>query len=303
MSDKEIVFLGLGKMGKNAVLNMLSKGYKVYAYNRSEEPRKEVEAKGAVVSDDPIKLLNMVKGKRIVWLMLPAGEITNEFSRKILPELHEGDIVVDGSNAFYKNSIELYNMFKSKGVEYVDAGCSGGPSGARNGMSIMVGGEKNTFDKLAGLFKDVSVPDGYKYIGPAGSGHFVKMVHNAIEYGMMESIAEGIDLISSGPYKDSVNLKDISEVWTHGSVIRGYLMDLTLNMLSKDEKLKEISPFVEDTGEGRWAVQTAAEFSVPFNAITNALYERYESRQDYRMGKRVLAGLRNEFGQHGFKKA
>ena len=184
----------------------------------------------------------------------------------------------------------------------LDAGCSGGPSGARNGMSIMVGGDEQAYKALEGVLKDLSVQNGVLYTGPAGSGHFVKMVHNAIEYGMMESIAEGMDLVANGPYKD-LELADICRLWNHGSVIRGYLIELTARAIEKDGKLKSIEPYVEDTGEGRWSVDAAVEHAIPFAAISASLFERFRSRSDENYSHRLLAALRHEFGGHAIKEA
>jgi len=300
---KKIVgIVGLGKMGKNIALNLLNKGYSVFAYNRSKEPLDYVVKSGAIAVSWLSDFKNMIKQPRVIWLMLPAGEVTKEYATQLINLLDRGDIIIDGSNSFYKESRELYELAASKGINYIDAGCSGGPSGALNGMSIMIGGDKNAFEHTESLFKDLSVPGGYKYIGPGGSGHFVKMVHNAIEYGMMEAIAEGLELVKEGPYKD-IEIDELCHIWNNGSVIRSYLIELAERALKKDPELSSIAPYVEDTGEGRWAVQTAIEYNVPFTAITHSLYERFSSRSEYMFGRRLLAALRQEFGGHEVKKA
>ena len=300
--EKTLGIVGLGKMGKNIALNLIGKGYTVLAYNRSKPPVDEVVKRGAVAVDSLSDFKSKLQQPRMVWVMLPAGEVTKEYVSKLVGILDKDDIIIDGSNSFYKDSRELHDLAAEKGIKYLDAGCSGGPSGALNGMSIMVGGERNTFEYTESLFKDLSVPEGYAYIGPAGSGHFVKMVHNAIEYGMMESIAEGLELVKEGPYKD-IDMRGLCHVWNNGSVIRGYLIELAERALKKDSKLSSIAPFVADTGEGRWAIQSAIEYGVPFTAITHSLYERFSSRSEYRFGRRLLAALRQEFGGHEVKKA
>ncbi len=298
--DNVIGIAGLGKMGKNIALNLLDKGYKVVAYNRSGEPREEVKAKGAQAVDTIAKLVYELEAPRTVWLMLPSGDVTEKAVEELSVLLEKGDIIVDGSNSRYKDGIRRHKILQEKGIGFLDAGCSGGPSGALNGMSIMVGGERKDFERLEKLFADLSVMDGYMYVGGPGSGHFVKMVHNAIEYGMMQSIAEGLDMLENGPYNE-LSLDGICGLWNNGSVVRGYLMELAARALSNDPKLKSVKPFVEDTGEGRWAAETAIEFGIPFTTLTHALYERFSSRYDYQFGRRALAALRHEFGGHEVK--
>ena len=301
MAGKEVGIIGLGKMGKNIALNMLRKGYFVHAYNRSPEPADEVASKGAKKSASIKELVKGMKSPRIIWVMVTAGDATISAVTELALLCSKGDVVIDGSNSFYKESLMLQKELAKKGIDYLDAGCSGGPSGALSGMSIMVGGDKGAFAKAEKLFKDLSVPSGYLYVGKVGSGHFTKMVHNAIEYGMMQAIGEGLELLEEGPYED-VDLAAVCRLWNNGSVIRGYLMELAARALEKDGDLSEVSPYVEDTGEGRWAVKEAIDHDVPFNAITNSLYERFESRSKRKFSKRVLAALRHEFGGHSIKK-
>ena len=301
MTGKEIGIIGLGKMGKNIALQMLRKGYSVTAYNRSPQPLNDVAAKGARKAKSVKELAVALKGPRTVWVMLTSGEITTSMILELASYCKKGDTVIDGSNSYYKDAVMLSAELAKKGISYLDAGCSGGPSGALNGMSIMIGGDKAAFKSSEQLFKDLSVPKGYLYIGESGTGHFTKMVHNAIEYGIMQSIAEGLDLVENGPYKN-VNLKELTALWDNGSVIRGYLMSLASKALEKDPHLDSIAPYVEDTGEGKWSVKEAVDYSIPFNAITASLYERFESRDAKKFSKRVLAALRHEFGGHEVKK-
>lgn len=242
----------------------------------------------------------MLKPPRLVWLMLTSGDPTRQAVERLAGLLAGGDVVVDGSNSRYTESAKNHALLKGKGIRYLDAGCSGGPSGALKGMSLMVGGERADFEELSPLFRDLSVENGYGYIGPAGSGHFVKMVHNAIEYGMMQSLAEGLELVAEGPYRE-VALADLCNLWNNGSVIRGYLVELSERAFRGDPALARIAPYVEDNGEGRWSVEAAVEYGVPFGAIANALFERFASRSEYRFGHRVLAALRHEFGGHEVK--
>ncbi len=292
---------GLGKMGKNIAFQMLGKGYKVIAYNRSEAPLKEASEKGAIPASSLSDLVGKLKGQRVVWVMLPAGEPTDKAVNDLSSLLSKEDIVIDGSNSKYTDSIRHSEILESKGIRYLDAGCSGGPSGALAGMCMMVGGDRNVYAKCESLFKDLSVKDGYAYMGKAGSGHFVKMVHNAIEYGMMQSIVEGADLLEKGPY-DGLDLARIMKLWQNGSVVRSYLVELAGRALEKDPGLKSIEPYVEDSGEGRWAAQTAIELGVPLTALTHSIYERFSSRNGYQFSRRLLAALRHEFGGHETKK-
>jgi len=300
--SKEIGLIGLGKMGRNIGLNMMRNGYKIVAYNRSKEKVDEIGAQGAGKAYSVDELVGRLKQARVIWVMLTAGSATNDMISELAGKLDKGDIVIDGSNSNYRDSIGLYELMKSRGIRLIDAGCSGGPSGALNGMSTMVGGEESAVKEVEQLFRDLSVKNGYLYTGHAGSGHFVKMVHNAVEYGMMESIAEGLELMEAGPYTN-LDLKSICDLWNNGSVVRGYLIELASRALSKDRHLSGIMPYVDDTGEGRWSIQTAVDYGVPFSVISNSLYERFRSRSEKRFGNRVLAALRHEFGGHDFKKA
>lgn len=298
--EKTIGFMGLGKMGKNIVLNMIRNKYGVVAFNRSPAPLQEVAAAGAIAATSQEDVVKRLKGRKVVWLMYPAGEVTEEAIKKLSTLLKKGDIVINGANDRYTEASKYEAILAPKGISILDAGCSGGPSGALNGMSIMAGGNKEAYDYVEQLFKDLSVKDGLLYCGPAGAGHFVKMVHNAVEYGMMQSIAEGFDLMANGPYK-KMDLQKIAELWNHGSVVRGYLIELTSRALKKDGRLTNIAPYVEDNGEGRWSVNAAVEHAIPFAAISSSLFERFSSRSEEQFGRRLLAALRHEFGGHAVK--
>ena len=300
--DMEIGLIGLGKMGKGLALNMMRNGYKIIVQNRSSGPADEIAAKGAGKAGSVSELVGMLKPRRIVWLMLTAGEPTENAIKELSELLSRGDIVIDGSNSQFTDSVRMHGLLKEKGISMIDAGCSGGPSGALNGLCIMAGGDAEAVKHVEQLLKDLSIENGYLYTGKIGSGHFVKMVHNAIEYGMMQSIAEGLELIEEGPYKGA-DLAAICDLWNNGSVIRGYLIELAARSFRKDQHLSGIEPYVDDMGEGRWSVQTAVDYAVPFTTISNSLFERFRSRSKRRFGNRVLAALRHEFGGHDVKKA
>jgi 6-phosphogluconate dehydrogenase len=301
MAERSIGIIGLGKMGSNIAKQLIGKGYNITVYNRSKEPVKELVAIGATGADSIKEFVAMLAQPRSIWLMLPAGQATTSVITELAGLLDNEDVVVDGSNSYYKDDIEHKSLLENRGVHLLDAGCSGGPSGALNGMSIMVGGEWNVFEKLKGLFKDLSVRDGFSYIGGTGSGHFVKMVHNAIEYGMMESIAEGLELVKKGPYKD-LDIASILKVWNNGSVISGRLMELSERAIRNNKDMSGILPHVDDTGEGRWSSMLALEYGIPFISISNALDNRFSSRDDEQYGRRFLAALRHEFGGHRVEK-
>lgn len=300
--DTEIGLIGLGKMGKGLALNMMRNGYKLTVQNRSSGPADEIAAKGAKKAGSIAELVGMLKPRRIVWLMLTAGEPTESAIKELSGLLSKGDIVIDGSNSQFTDSVRMHGLLKEKGISLIDAGCSGGPSGALNGLCIMAGGDPEAVKHVEQLLKDLSIENGYLYTGKIGSGHFIKMVHNAIEYGMMQSIAEGLELIEEGPYSGA-DLAAICDLWNNGSVIRGYLIELAARSFKKDRHLSEIEPYVDDMGEGRWSVQTAVDYAVPFTTISNSLFERFRSRSKRRFGNRVLAALRHEFGGHDVKKA
>ncbi len=279
---------------------LLDNGYTVVAYNRSPEPRVEVAKKGAIATSSLKELVGNLKAPRIVWLMLPSGDATSDAVNELSLVLNKGDIVIDGSNSRYKDTLEHYNVLKAKGIKMLDAGCSGGPSGARDGMCTMIGGEREVYEELKDLFKKLSVKNGSLYTGTSGSGHFVKMVHNAIEYGFMQSLAEGAELLDRGPYKN-LDLKEIFSLWNNGSVIKSYLVELSARAMEHYPSLEGVEPYVEDSGEGRWSVDTAVEYAIPLHVISGSLFERFNSRSKKRISSRLLAALRLEFGGHAIK--
>ncbi len=297
----EIGFIGLGRMGKNLTLRLLSKKHKVVAYNRSPEPVKEVEKAGAKGAYSLEEFFKQLKSPRIVWVMLPSGQVTEENLNLIKQHMSKGDILIEGGNSNYKDSVRRASEFEKLGIPYLDVGTSGGVVAAKVGYCIMAGGDKKAFEAAEPIFKALAMENGYAYIGPSGSGHYVKMVHNAIEYGMMQAIGEGFELLQKCQYSKDIDLKKITSLWNHGSIVRSFLMEMMENALSKDARLDKIEGYCEDSGEGRWAIQEAIDKDVAFSVITESLYARFASRQKDRFYAKALAAMRNEFGGHSVK--
>jgi 6-phosphogluconate dehydrogenase len=232
--------------------------------------------------------------------MLPAGDVTEALLEELLPTLAQGDIIIDGGNSHFTDTLRRHASVEARGLHFLDAGVSGGTLAAKIGYCTMIGGTKEVFDHAEPIFRDMSVQDGYLYCGPSGSGHYTKMVHNAIEYAQMQAIGEGFEILKSGHYKH-MDLKAIAKLYCNGSIIRGYLMDCTLQALEKDPELAKISDFIEDNGEGQWTVQEALKHQIPFLSGTHALYSRYLSRQEESFAYKIVAAQRFEFGGHKMK--
>jgi len=292
----QIGLVGLGKMGFNLALNMLEKGHRVVAFNRSPEKTKEAEARGAVGAYSPAELVDKLAPPRVVWLMVPAGAPVDENLDQLLPLLSAGDTVIDGGNSHFRDSLRRAEVLQKKEINFVDVGTSGGTEGARYGACLMVGAADEVFARLEPLFKDISVPDGCLHTGPPGSGHFVKMIHNGIEYGMLQAIGEGFEIMVRGPFE--LNLREVARVWNHGSVIRGWLMELTEKAFAADARLEKIKGVVHSSGEGLWTAETALALGVPAPIITTSVFMRYRSEQEDSFAGKVVAALRNQFGGH-----
>jgi 6-phosphogluconate dehydrogenase len=297
----KIGFIGLGRMGFNMVLNL--KGHKigVVAYNRSPEPAKEIKKKGVKVAFSIDELMKKLPKQKIIWIMVTAGNPVDAVIKEILPYLKPDDIIIDGGNSFYKDSIKRYNLLKSKKINFLDIGTSGGLSGARYGACLTIGGDKNIFKKIEKICKAASVKDGYAYIGESGSGHFVKMVHNGIEYAWLQAVGEGFELLSKGQYKNP-DFRKIAKVWKNGSIIQSKIMEWAEDAFRKDPKLSKIKGIVGGGETGKWAIDTAAEFGVDAGTIRLALDERKKSQKKPRIAGKVVAALRNEFGGQEFVK-
>lgn len=295
-----IGFIGLGKMGFNLVSNLVKHGHTVVGYDINEELAKAITTVGAEGVTSLQDMYNALPEKRYLWLMIPAGPLIDNVIEQLLAFMQPGDVVIDGGNSHYQDSIRRHAYLKEKGIGFLDCGTSGGISGALNGACTMVGGDPEVIEPLHQVFDDISVENGYLYTGPAGSGHFVKMVHNGIEYGMMQSIAEGFEVLNKSQYP--FDFEAVARMWSHGSVIRGWLMELTENAFKKDAKLDEIQGRMFSSGEGKWTLETALDLGVPTPVIALSLIMRYRSLQDDTFTGKVVAALRNEFGGHAVAK-
>lgn len=296
----QIGLIGLGKMGYNLALNFKSKGHQVVAFDVNKAAMDKIASEGITTAPSIADLTNSLQGKRIIWVMVPAGNVVDVILGNIKNHLKADDIIIDGGNSHYKDTLARGRDLEKIGVHYLDCGTSGGVNGALHGVCTMIGGKKDVFDYCEPLFKSISVPNGYLYCGKSGSGHFTKMVHNGIEYGMMQSIAEGLEVLHK--YDSEVNLAAVSKVWNHGSVVRSWLMELTQHALEKDENLESIKGIMHSSGEGKWTVETALELGVPTPVITMSLLTRYRSQQTDTFSGKVVAALRNEFGGHAVEK-
>ncbi|MBM4254383.1 MAG: decarboxylating 6-phosphogluconate dehydrogenase [Deltaproteobacteria bacterium] len=295
----QLGFIGLGRMGGNMVRRLLQGGHQIIAYNRSPEPTREVEKLGATAAFSIEELVKKLPAPRTVWVMVPSGKATTDNINTLAGLLSAGDTVIEGGNSHYKDDVANAAMLKQKGIHYLDAGTSGGIWGLKIGYCMMVGGDREVFNKHEPIFKTLAPENGYGYMGGHGSGHYVKMIHNGIEYGMMQAYAEGFELMQKSDFK--LDLPFIANMWMQGSVVRSWLLDLAASALSKDPQLAKIQGYVEDSGEGRWTILDAIEKDVPAPVITQSLYTRFRSRQAESFGEKVLAALRNEFGGHAVK--
>lgn len=298
----QLAMIGLGRMGMNMAKRLLGGGHRVVAYNRSPEKVDEMVGQGAIGAYSVKEVCERLAKPRIVWLMLPAGTTTDEYVDALAPFLSSGDIVIEGANTYYKDDIRRSRALAQKGINYMDAGVSGGIWGLENGYCLMLGGKKETFDVVVPIVKTLAPGDGYLYCGPAGAGHFVKMVHNGIEYAMMQAYAEGFEILEASPYSEFMNYADVSHLWNQGSVIRSWLLELAEKAFTQNAKLDDLSGYVEDSGEGRWTVQQAIETGVPAPTMALSLFKRFSSREKNAFSDRVLAALRREFGGHGVRR-
>ena len=294
-----IGLIGLGRMGFNLALNMRDNGHKVVCFNRSKEKVDQAIKDGLEGVFSVGELVSKLEERRIIWLMLPSGEIIDDMIKLLIPLLNKGDIIIDGGNSNYRDTLRRYRELKLQGIDFVDVGTSGGIDGARNGACTMIGAEDVVFAYIEPLFKDISVENGYLHCGENGSGHFVKMVHNGVEYGMMAAIGEGFEILKQCRF--DLDFEKVARVWNNGSVIRGWLMELAENAFKKDASLDRIKGIMYSSGEGLWTVQEALELKVPATVITESLMMRYRSEQEDTFTGKVVAALRNEFGGHAVK--
>ena len=297
-----IAMVGLGKMGANMATRLLNGGHYVVAYDINEAAIVAAEEKGMTGVRSLQELCDALPAPRAVWVMVPSGSITENTVMQLAGVLSEGDTIIDGGNSYYKDTLRRAESLKEKGVHYVDAGTSGGVWGLAEGYSLMVGGEDAVIAHLRPVFETLAPAKdkGWGHVGPVGSGHFVKMVHNGIEYGLMQAYAEGFDLMDAKKEFD-LDLHQIAEVWRYGSVVRSWLLDLTANALAENPTLDGIAPYVPDSGEGRWTVMEAIELATSIPVISLALQNRFRSRDDDPFSDKLLSAMRNQFGGHAMK--
>lgn len=292
----KIGFVGLGKMGGNMVERLSLAGHEVVVFDRSPEVVAQVVAKGAVGAESFEDLARKLPDRKIIWLMVPAGAPVDESIATLLPLLRKDDILIDGGNSYWRDTQKRAEEIHGQGVHFIDCGTSGGIWGLKNGYCLMYGGPREACDAVDPIFKTLAPPQGALYAGPSGAGHFVKMVHNGIEYGMMQAYAEGFELMNNSSF--DIDLPAVSQVWQHGSVVRSWLLELAERALGENPQLDGIADFVQDSGEGRWMVQSAMDFETPVPVITLSLFARFQSRQKESFGMKLLAALRNQFGGH-----
>lgn len=296
----KIGMIGLGKMGLHLTQNMLHNQVEVVAYDVTAKAVEEAEQLGAEPAKDLQTLVAKLSAPRIIWVMIPAGAPTQETVKKLGDLLQPGDILIDGGNSFYEDSIKRGEELAAKQIHFFDVGSSGGMAGALKDGNFMIGGPAEIFPVIEPLFKKIAAEKGYLYTGPSGSGHYLKMVHNGIEYGMMQAIGEGFDLLQHSPY--NYNNEKVAEMWNHGSVIRSWLMELAANAFQKDGQLDEIKGIMYSSGEGKWTVEEALKREVAMPVIATSLMMRYRSLEEDTFTGKVVAALRNEFGGHAVSK-
>ena len=294
----KIAMIGLGRMGMNMARRLLQSGHEVVAYNRTPQKTEEIAQEGATPAYALSEIAEKLTAPRVVWIMLPAGAPVDAHLDQLKDILSPGDMVIDGGNSWFKDDIRRAEFLAEKEIRFMDAGVSGGIWGLKVGYCLMIGGPKEAYQYLEPVFKSLAPEDGYLYCGPTGAGHFVKMVHNGIEYGMMQAYAEGFQILDSSPYADSLNYAEVAHLWNQGSVVRSWLLELAEAAFSKDAKLTDIRGVVEDSGEGRWTVDQAIDAGVSAPVITLSLMNRFRSRDENPFADRVLAALRREFGGH-----
>ncbi len=299
----ELGMIGLGRMGANMTERLLGAGHRVVSYDRSWQAVESVVRKGAAGADSLKAMAAALKPPRVVWLMVPAGDPVDQTIQALVAELKSGDAIVDGGNSYYKDTLRRAAALREAGLHYIDVGTSGGIWGLKEGYSLMVGGDEEVVERLKPIFQALApAPDkGWGRVGPCGAGHFVKMIHNGIEYGLMQAFAEGFALMEAKT-DFKLDLDQVAEIWRHGSVVRSWLLDLIAAGLAENPGLRGIKPYVEDSGEGRWTVSEAVDLEVAAPVITLSLLERFRSRDPDSFADKLLATMRHEFGGHALKK-
>ena len=292
----QLGMVGLGRMGANMTQRLLEGGHSVVVYDRSPAAEEDAIRMGAINADSLEDVARQLKGPRVIWIMIPAGPPVEQTIADLLPHLESGDIIIDGGNSNFKDTKRRAATLESRGIHFMDAGTSGGIWGLKNGYCLMVGGPKPAFDHTESIFRTLAPENGFAYVGPSGAGHFAKMIHNGIEYGMLQSIGEGFEILQCSDY--DFDLDQLCDLWNHGSVIRSWLLELAQRAFAQEEDLDTIRDYVEDSGEGRWTVLEAMEKNVPAPVLTLSLLMRFRSRQDESFSAKVIAALRSQFGGH-----
>ena len=297
--------IGLGRMGANMTQRLLNGGHTVVVFDQNSEAVAAGASGGAVLAESTADLVSRLSAPRAVWVMLPAGAVTDAVIDELGGLLDAGDALIDGGNANYKDTLRRGEKLGELGIHLLDAGTSGGVWGLVHGYSLMVGGDKDTYARLEPIFQTLAPGEdkGYSHVGPTGAGHFTKMVHNGVEYALMQAYAEGFELLQAKQDEFDLDLTAIAKTWQHGSVVRSWLLDLAVLALEADPGLDSLSAYVDDSGEGRWTVNESVDLAVPTPTITAALYQRFRSRQEEPFGSRLLAALRNQFGGHAVREA
>ena len=300
----QLGMIGLGRMGGNMAQRLLQSGHQVVAYDRDDGAVQATVGHGATPAASPTDLVSQLNAPRAVWIMLPSGDITEAGIDELLGLMSPGDTIIDGGNSNYKDSIRRSEKAIRYGVDFLDAGTSGGIWGLQEGYALMVGGNKAAYERLEPIFQSLApgADRGVGRVGPSGAGHFTKMIHNGIEYGMMQAYAEGFEILAAKS-ELAEDLEQISKIWQHGSVVRSWLLDLAVAALEEDGDLSSLTSHVDDSGEGRWTVQESVDLGVPAPVITASLQARFRSRQANPFGGRMLAALRNQFGGHAVHKS
>jgi 6-phosphogluconate dehydrogenase len=295
----QLAMIGLGRMGGNMVRRLVLGGHELIVYDQSADAVKAHVAKGVKAARDVADVARLLAPRRVVWVMVPAGAVESTIEQ-LVPHLSRGDIVIDGGNSNFRDSLRHAEVLTAKGIEFVDVGTSGGVWGLTLGYCLMIGASPAAFQHCEPIFRTLAPPEGYAHVGPCGAGHYVKMVHNGIEYGLLQAYAEGYEILHASQ-DFTLQLGQIAKLWNHGSVVRSWLNELAERAFSRDDQLAAIRGYVEDSGEGRWTVEEAIRLDVPAPVITLSLLARLRSRQEESFGAKVIAALRKEFGGHGVR--
>src|SRR5690242_9375586 len=299
----QLAMIGLGRMGGNMVERLMRKGHQTVVWDRTPDVVSKYQKMGATPAKDLADLVGKLKTPRVVWIMVPAGAPVDDTIEKLLPSLTKGDIIIDGGNSNFHDTMQRAESLAKKGIEFIDSGTSGGIWGLENGYCLMVGGSEGAVKQCEPIFLALAPENGYAHVGPSGAGHYVKMVHNGIEYALLQGYAEGYEILHASKLFPKLDLEQVANVWQHGSVVRSWLNELAASAFSRDASLSTLKGWVADSGEGRWTVQEAIDIDVPAPVITLSLLTRLRSRQADSFGAKVIAALRNVFGGHAVEHA